>query len=135
MTSHKWLAGFYQSKINSPEITGLVEVIITTDTEGSLPANELLLLKITSIYSIEDMDTNKRYEIYRAQCVFNIPFKEVSSKDDIQNAFELTENNMVNSLHQLERSMKIPPTVFPNRTTPETHKEAVEHVYHGIMGK
>ena len=103
MDATKYFKIAYYSEVTFPKLKGLMGQIVLTEGEPPFIKGDILIFKITKTYAFEYLDTNKTHEIFKAQSCYEIPTKDIISKEDLYEFYKDAEKNMFTALNHFEQ--------------------------------
>ncbi len=76
------------SPIDFPAIIGLGMQSDTTRTESPTIVNNKVGLKITKAFELTEVDTQKRYEVFTTQSIYEIPTTDIKNREDVYEVYK-----------------------------------------------
>lgn len=118
------------SPFDFPPIMGLGESSISYRSETPRFNNDKVLLSITTVYTLLEMDNNKNHEVLAVQSIYEIPPIEIKSREDVYEFYK----DGVQSLNEAYQYLKknhfpsLSNIVFPNQPI-ENYQKEIDRVF------
>jgi len=117
------------SPLDFPVIMGLGESSVSYQSEQPQIINNKVVLSITKKYILLDKSTNKKHEVLTSQSVYNIPTKEIKSREDIYEIYKDATQSLNEAYQYAKMQLPALPTIlFPNQPI-ENYQREIDRVF------
>ncbi len=128
MNARSYRVNLVLSPVDFPAIKGLGESSVFFQSEPYL-INNNVVLDITKKYILIETANNKEHEILKAQSVYEIPAKEIKSREDV---YEFYKDALLSLNEAYQHARRQMPTLFniTLQTPPiENYKGEIDRVF------
>jgi hypothetical protein len=118
------------SQIDFPAINGLGMQSDTTRTEPPTIVNNKVELKITKAFELTEVDTQKRYEIFTTQSIYEIPTTDIKSSEDVYEVYKDAQLALSEAYQWVQKQItQLPPLSFPSPPI-ETYQREIDDIFY-----
>jgi hypothetical protein len=117
------------SPIDFPAIIGLGEQSDFTKTEPPVIVNNKVVLKITKKFILTETNTNKEYEVFTAQSLYEIPAIDIKTREDIYEFYKDADLGLSEAYQYAQRQMPLPVFSLPIQPI-ETYQKEIDGVFY-----
>ena len=130
MNARSYRANLSLSPIDFPPIMGLGESSVFFRTDPPHIINNKVVLAITHAYVLLDMGVNKEHEIFKVQCVYEIPPSEIKSREDVYEFYKDVTLSMNEAYQYAQKQMPALPNITFDSQPIETYKQEIDGVFY-----
>ncbi len=103
---------------------------IQHDTEPPTIVNNKVELKITKTFELTEVDTQKRYEVFTTQSIYEIPTTDIKSSEDVYEVYKDAQLALSEAYQWVQKQMaQLPPLSFPNPPI-ETYQREIDDIFY-----
>ena len=129
MNARNYRTSFNLSQLDFPAIDGLGTQSDFTQTEPPTLSNNNVVLKITKTFILIDDYTNKQYEVFKAQSIYEIPANEIKTRGDIYEFYNDATLLLNEAYQYVQKQTKLPILSFPTRPI-EAYESEIDSVFY-----
>jgi hypothetical protein len=111
------------SPIDFPAINGLGKQSTLTRTDPPGIVESKLVLSITKAFLLTEIYTNKEHEIFKAQSIYEVPIKDIKTKEDLYGFYKDAELSLNQAYQYAQSQSALPPVQFPPEPIENYQKE------------
>jgi hypothetical protein len=118
------------SPLDFPAIIGLGKQSDITRTEPPTLVNNKVGLTIIKAFILTDVDTNKSFEVFTAQSIYEIPVSYIKSRVDVYEFYKDAQLTLGEAYQWVQKQVpQLPALAFP--TPPiETYQREIDGVFY-----
>ncbi len=118
------------SPLDFPSITSLSMHSDSTLTEPPKLFNNKIVLKITKAFILTDTDTQKQYEVFTAQSIYEIPMTQITSRENVYEFYKDAQLALSEAYNWVQKQMtQLPILSFPTPPV-ETYVKEIDGVFY-----
>lgn len=128
MNAKSYRVNLSLSPLDFPSIMGLGQSSVSYQSEPHINDNNILLT-ITKMYVLTDMNTNKEYQVLSVKSDYEIPISQIKSREDVYEFYKDATLSL-NEAYQYARTklQALPDMRFPTQQI-ENYKREIDRIF------